>query len=315
MLTVSNLTKVYNKNDVLPAVSDVSFSIYNQRSLALIGESGCGKTTVAKLIMGLEKPTAGSIMFDGIDVARAHPRLLRSLRKRVQMIFQCSKSVFNPSYTIADSIREVLLAHERLSPDEALARVDDVFDLVCLPKSLQQKYPSQLSGGQCQRANIARSLILQPELLICDEPLASLDYSTRFQIIELLQEIQRSRAITYVFITHDLSNVHEICHDVAIMYKGKIVEHLPACACISGNVKHPYSVDLFASLPCSNPHMRRFIYEPVKNCEYDAETHDGCLYKNRCDKRLEVCEHTCPALRTIVPGQMLACHAYGACAC
>ena len=187
LLEIRNLTKFYSKNDRLPAVCDISLVINKNSSLALIGESGCGKTTLAKIIMGLEKPTKGEVVFNGSNIAKMKESQLRPLRRDVQMIFQYSKSVFNPNYTVGDSIREVLLAHEKLSHEECQRRLDEIFEVVKLPNSFQKKYVSQLSGGQCQRANIARSLILKPKLLICDEPVASLDYAIRHRVLELLQ--------------------------------------------------------------------------------------------------------------------------------
>lgn len=310
LLNIAHVTKFYSKHDTLPAVDNISFSIYKNRSVALIGESGCGKSTVAKLITGLEKPTTGEIQFQGKNIVSMQESQLRPLRKNIQLIFQCSKSVFNPNYTVGDSIKEVLCSHEHLSVQECTKRIDEIFDVVQIPKSLQNKYVSQLSGGQCQRANIARSLILKPELLICDEPLASLDYSIRHQILELLQEIKAHTDVTYLLITHDLSNVKDLCEEVVIMYKGNVVEHMPVQDNLEAMVKHPYSYDLFRSIPSPDPHHRSFIYEALRNYESTESITEGCIYKNRCAyaNKNKMCGVEKPALKEIEPMHYVACH-------
>ena len=310
LLEIRNLTKFYSKKDKLPAVCDISLEITKNNSLALIGESGCGKTTLAKLIMGIEKPTKGEIIFNGSNIAKMKERELRPLRKDVQMIFQYSKSVFNPNYTIGDSIREVLLAHEKLSHKECQKRLDEIFEVVKLPKSFQKKYVSQLSGGQCQRANIARSLILKPKLLICDEPVASLDYAIRHQILELLQEIRKTTDITYILITHDLSNVKDLCQKVAIMYRGNIVELDFVKTDLEKIVKHPYSIDLFKSIPCADPRKRSFINESVREYDSTEETLEGCIYKNRCTQREAICDCNRPILREFEDNNFIACNKF-----
>ena len=310
LLEIKNLTKFYSKNDKMPAVCDTSLVINQNKSLALIGESGCGKTTLAKLIMGLEKPTKGEIVFDGKDIAELKEGELRPLRKNIQMIFQYSKSVFNPSYTVGDSIREVLLAHEKFSHKECQKRLDEIFEVVKLPNSFQKKYVSQLSGGQCQRANIARSLILKPKLLICDEPVASLDYAIRHQILELLQEIRKTTDITYLLITHDLSNVKDLCQNVAIMYKGNIVELANVENDLEKIVKHPYSVDLFKSIPCADPRKRSFINEPARGFESTEDALEGCIYKNRCTQREAICDCNRPILRETEYNNFIACNKF-----
>ena len=310
LLEIRNLTKFYSKNDRMPAVCDISLVINQNKSLALIGESGCGKTTLAKLIMGLEKPTKGEIIFDEKDIAELKEGELRPLRKSIQMIFQYSKSVFNPSYTVGDSIREVLIAHEKLSHKECQKRLDEIFEIVKLPKSFQNKYVSQLSGGQCQRANIARSLILKPKLLICDEPVASLDYAIRHQILELLQEIRKTTDITYLLITHDLSNVKDLCQNVAIMYKGNVVELASVETDLEKIVKHPYSIDLFKSIPCADPRKRSFINEPVMEYEFTEEALEGCIYKNRCTQREAICDCNRPILRETEYKNFIACNKF-----
>lgn len=310
LLEIRNLTKFYSKNDKLPAVCDISLVINKNSSLALIGESGCGKTTLAKIIMGLEKPTKGDVVFNGSNIAKMKESQLRPLRRDVQMIFQYSKSVFNPSYTVGDSIREVLLAHEKLSHEECQRRLDEIFEVVKLPNSFQKKYVSQLSGGQCQRANIARSLILKPKLLICDEPVASLDYAIRHRVLELLQEIRQTTDVTYLLITHDLSNVKDLCQNVAIMYKGNIVELAKVETDLDRVVKHPYSIDLFKSIPCADPRKRSFINEPTREYEYTGETLEGCVYKNRCTKSEAICDHNKPLLRETEHKHFIACNKF-----
>ena len=239
LIQTEGLKKYYGKKHVVRAVDDVSLQIMQGRSLALIGESGSGKTTFARLIGGLEKPSAGKVRFLGQEIQGTGEKTFRPLRKDMQIVFQSSGGVFDPGYTIGESIVEVLRNYEKLPRAAYEERVDEALRRVGLDPELKNRYVTQLSGGQCQRANIARALVLRPKLVICDEPVSSLDYSIRKQILNLLNEIQEKYDVTYLLITHDLSNVPYVCKAVAIMYQGRILEYMEGTTAIGERVMHP----------------------------------------------------------------------------
>ncbi|SFA89953.1 peptide/nickel transport system ATP-binding protein [Acetitomaculum ruminis DSM 5522] len=309
LLKTENLKKYYGKKEVVKALDDVSLAIEEGKSLGLIGESGSGKSTLGRIISCLEKPTFGKISFMDQRIDNLSEKQFRSLRKDMQIIFQSSKGVFDPTYTIGDSIKEVLKNFEKLSEREYEERIDETLKSVGLDPDLKYRNVNQLSGGQCQRANIARALILRPKFVICDEPVSSLDYSIRKQILNLLNEIKEKYGITYLLITHDLSNVSYVCQAVAIMYKGKIVEYLDDTEKIGEKVIHPYSKILYASIPKANPHNRSIVYD--KDNERVSELNQiikGCSFWDRCEKCSEICKKNIPDLKEIYPGHKVACH-------
>ncbi len=257
LLEATHLKKYYGKNQEIKAVDDVSLQIHEGRSLALIGESGSGKTTIGKLISHLEPCTEGKIRFQGVEIQNMKEKQFRSMRKDLQIVFQSSSGVFDPAYTIGESIAEVINNYESLSARETEDRIDEVLWEVGLEPELKKRSVRALSGGQLQRANIARALVLRPKLVVCDEPVSSLDYSIRKQILNLLNTIQEKNHVTYLLITHDLSNVPYVCDEVAIMHKGKIVEHLDSTENIGERVEDSYSKLLYRSIPVPNPHLRK----------------------------------------------------------
>ena len=308
LLKTEHLKKYYGRKRVVRAVDDVSLCIEKGRSLALIGESGSGKTTFGKLIACLEKPTGGSFCFNNTPLQGMKEKQLRPLRRNLQMVFQSSSGVFDPTYTIGDSIREVMLNYETLPAAELEDRVDGVLREVGLDPALKNRYVSQISGGQCQRANIARALILRPKLVICDEPVSSLDYSIRKQILILLNEIQEKNDVTYLLITHDLSNVPYLCQSVAIMYQGKVVEQLDHTDSLLQKVVHPYTKKLFDSIPVADP-TRRTIGRGLPSVPTVARpAESGCAYQNRCERCSSRCREEVPLLREVEAGHLAACH-------
>ena len=225
LLKTEHLKKYYGKKKIVKAVDDVSLEIHAGSSMALIGESGSGKTTFGKLIAGLEKPTDGKFWFQGQEMQDLSEKQFRPYRKNLQMVFQSSSGVFDPGYTIGENILEILKLHEKLQEGEYEERVKEALIQTGLDPDIRNRYVGQISGGQCQRANIARALVLRPELVICDEPVSSLDYSIRKQILEEIYQLSRKENLGVLFITHDLGVVAEIADDVSIMKDGEIVEN------------------------------------------------------------------------------------------
>lgn len=275
--------------------------------MALIGESGSGKTTFGKLIAGLEKSTNGKFWFQGQEMQNFSEKQFRPYRRNLQMIFQSSSGVFDPGYTIGENILEILKLHEKLQEGEYEERVKEALIQTGLDPDIRNRYVGQISGGQCQRANIARALVLRPELVICDEPVSSLDYSIRKQILHLLNELQEKYEMTYLLITHDLSNVPYLCKEVAIMYQGRVVEFIKHTDRLKETAIHPYTIDLFDSIPVKEPRMRRIGLQEKKMFS-DTIPEQGCPYQNRCSKCTNICRVHIPELTEIATGHFAACH-------
>lgn len=304
LLETKQLKKYYG---TVHAVDGVSLSIQKGQSLGLIGESGSGKSTFGKLVTKLEKPSGGEIRFLGRSVENIPEWKFRPLRKEIQIVFQSSGDVFDPCYTVGDSIREGLHNYTDLSPAEIEDYLDETFERVGLNPALKNRAAKQLSGGQCQRANIARALILHPQLIVCDEPVSSLDYSIRKQMLNLLNKIQEQEGITYLCITHDLSNVPYVCKAVAIMYHGRIVEYLDHTDNLGENVMHPYSRLLFESVPVPDPRKRTINRELPERVQGE-NLQKGCPFRGECPIQEEICAETMPLLSEESAGHKVACH-------
>lgn len=297
----------YREGMLVKAVDGVSITIEEGKSLALIGESGSGKTTFGKLISGLEPPDSGKIIFQGREIQNLSGKEMRNVRRDMQIIFQSSSGVFDPKYTIGESITEVLKNFLKLPPQRYRNIVIEVLEKVGLDASYSERYVHNLSGGECQRANIARALALHPKLVICDEPVSSLDYSIRKQILNLLKNMQEEFGVTYLLITHDLSNVPYVCQQVAIMYQGMMVEYLSRTDCIEKMAKHPYTKLLFLSIPAKSPEERKLITDG-KTQALTKSFKEGCCFQNRCGQCTEKCRVQVPRLKKVGEGHYSACH-------
>lgn len=294
---------------LLRAVDDVSFSIGAGETLALVGESGCGKSTTGRLVARLLAPTSGSIVFEGSDVASASGAQLHELRRNIQMVFQDPYSSLNPRHTVGDII-EAPFQIQKVTPASGRRRaVQDLMARVGLNPDHVYRYPREFSGGQRQRIGIARALALSPRLIICDEPVSALDVSVQAQVMNLLRDLQQELGISYLFISHDLSVVRHISQRVAVMYLGRIVETGPVDT-LYAQPRHPYTKALLASAPIPDPDRaaarRR---QPLKGeLPSPVNPPSGCTFHTRCPQAKDICRHDNPALRPVATNQSAACH-------
>ncbi|MCL6449544.1 MAG: ABC transporter ATP-binding protein [Armatimonadetes bacterium] len=315
LLEVRDLVKHYpgkggilaGRREKVRAVDGVSLSIARGETLGLVGESGCGKSTLGRLVVRLEEPTAGKIFFAGQETTGRTGRKLRELRRRFQIIFQDSSSSLNPRRTVGAIIEEPL-ANFGVVKGECRERVGELLELVGLEPGDASKYPHEFSGGQRQRINIARALALQPELVVCDEPVSSLDVSIRAQILNLLRELKRRFNLSYLFISHDLAAVSYLADRVAVMYLGQIVEVLPAEGLVS-QARHPYTRALLQAVPEPDPQQRTGQKPVIRGEPPDpASPPPGCRFHPRCPEAREVCRQEEPVLKKVGKGRLVRCH-------
>ena len=293
---------------VVRAVDSVSFTIPAGTTLGLVGESGCGKTTTSKMVLGLERPTAGAIRFEGADVATLERGGRRAYRRAVQAVFQDPYASLDPRMRVGTIIAEPLVINERLGAAERRRRVRELLDLVALPERSADLYPHEFSGGQRQRIAIARALALSPRLIVLDEPVSALDVSIRAQILNLLRDIQKRLGVAYLFIAHDLAAVAHMSHSIAVMYLGKIVEWGEAAE-VALAPQHPYTRALFAAaLPIDLDRPREEITLAGEVPSAMAPP-DGCRFHPRCPQAMARCATEEPRLQ-IVGGRLVACHLF-----
>ena len=295
--------------NVLRAVDGVSFTIRKGETLGLVGESGCGKTTLGRTLLRLIEPTEGSIHFEGTEITRLPREQMRRLRRQMQMIFQDPYSSLNPRMTAGAMIEEGLIIHRLGSRVERKKRVAELLDVVGLSPKVTGKYPHEFSGGQRQRIGIARALALLPKLIVADEPVSALDVSIQAQILNLLIELQESFSLTYLFISHDLRVVEHVSDRVAVMYLGRIIELAPA-RLLYANPCHPYTVALLASVPVPDPTRKSLKASVPGDVPSPVSPPSGCYFHPRCPHCMEVCRREFPALHEVEPGHFVACHLF-----
>ena len=316
ILEVKDLTKHFKagKKQLVHAVDGISFTLERGKTLGLVGESGCGKSSCARTIIRMYDPTAGQIILDGTDITNMKQKELKPYRKKMQMIFQDPYASLNARMTVRDIIAEPLLAHNLVkSKEEANALVYPMLERVGLTKEHANRYAYELSGGQRQRVGIARALILEPQLVICDEPISALDVSIQAQVINLLKDFQEEKGLSYLFIAHDLSMVRYVSDDVGVMYLGQLVEMSEADE-IYKNPLHPYTQGLLGSVPIANPKLAR--QKEKSSIEGDIPSPinppSGCRFHTRCPYAAPECSQVKPELVDVGGGHKVACHLHKA---
>ena len=291
------------------AVKDVSVTVQRGETVALLGESGAGKSTVGRMLLRLIEPDAGTIHFNGRDIRSLNSKDLRAVRAKARMIFQDPFVSLNPRMVVGDSVGEPLILHERLRGPDRSKRVRDLFERVGLAAQDMDRYPFEFSGGQLQRIAVARAIATNPDIIVCDEPVAALDMSLRAQVINLLCDLQKERGIALLFVSHDLSLVRLLADRVAVMYRGRVVEQGDAHEVFRAP-QHPYTQALFAAVPVPDPD-RRFAPKlalRAKNGMDGLADSGGCAYAVRCPHAFDRCRTERPELKTSRDGSIIACH-------
>ncbi len=315
ILKVRNLKKYFPVGGIgknkkyLRAVDDVSFDVYPGRTVGIVGESGCGKTTMGRTILRLYSVTGGDVKFNGYDLGKMKARELRKIRPQIQMIFQDPYSSLSPRLTVGEIIGEAVREHRIVPPSEYKKCILEVMQKCGLQPQYFERYPHEFSGGQRQRICIARALALKPKLVICDEPVSALDVSIQAQIINLLKSLQEKDGIAYIFISHDLSVVEHISDEVGVMYLGSMAEY-GKTEDIFERPLHPYTEALFSAVPVPDPDykMNRIILKG--DIPSPADPPLGCKFHTRCEKCMEICQREEPVFREYAPGHYVACHLY-----
>lgn len=321
LIEIDHLKKYYSvsngfftsKGKALKAVDDVSLAVERKHSLGIVGESGCGKSTMGKTILRLIEPSGGRVVFDGeelFNVEENHfmdQKKLQALRKRMAMVFQDPYSSLNPHMTIGDAVKAGVLRHKIVPKEEA---PDYCIEMLCacgLEKEVYASYPNEFSGGQRQRAVIARALALKPEFVVCDEPTAALDVSIQSQVLNMMLDMQEQMNLTYLFISHNLQVTRAFCDEIAVMYLGKIVEKAKADEIYYHSV-HPYTKALIASLPISEPGQKKQERKIINSIPSMMDVPKGCRFHTRCPYATQKCRTEEPKLKEASPGHLAACH-------
>lgn len=311
ILQAKNITKVFDTSDKkkLIANDDINLELYKGQTLGIVGESGCGKSTFARILSQLDKPTSGKILFHREDISKLKGENLRQSRKHFQMIFQNPISSFNPKMKIKDIVCEPLLNFKMLSKSNVNWKSKELLNMVELSSEYIERYPFQLSGGQCQRVAIARALSLEPEILICDECTSALDVSVQKNIIELLVDLQKQKGISIVFICHDIALVRAITHRVAIMYLGNVVE-IVSSKDLGISKVHPYTQTLIDAIFSLDMDFSKPISSIDSEPPSPLDIPKGCVFYNRCPHHFERCKLEKPTLKTVENQHQVACHLY-----
>ena len=309
LLEVRNLKKYFKTpRGMLHAVDDVSFTLERGKTLGVVGESGCGKTTTGRTILQLEEPTAGEVIFEGQDITKLSKNEMRLLRKEMQLIFQDPFSSLNPRKTVSQAIEEpLIISGQYPNKDERFRRVLELMDIVGLARRLINTYPHELDGGRRQRNGIARALSVNPKFIVCDEPVSALDVSIQAQILNLMKEVQKEYGLTYMFITHDLSVVNHFSDDIAVMYLGRLIEKAPS-ELLFDKPLHPYTQALLSAIPTPSLHNRSERIPIKGEITSPINPKPVCRFANRCPYCTEKCQSMEPALVEVEPNHFVACH-------
>ena len=310
LLEIKNLKKYFaTPRGELHAVDNVNLNIEKGKTIGVVGESGCGKSTLGKTLMRLHTPTSGEVLYNGVDIASMPMKeFKKNYRTNIQMIFQDLYASLDPRMNVLQLIEEpIKVNHKDMSKADVTARAKEMMELVGLAKRLEGSYPHELDGGRRQRIGIARALSLNPDFIVCDEPVSALDVSIQAQILNLLQDLQAERGLTYMFITHDMSVVKHISDDIAVMYLGQLIEKCPANE-IFKNTIHPYSQALLSAIPIPNVHVKkeRMILKGELTSPIDPKP--CCRFAARCPYATDECMAKEPELREVKPNHFVACH-------
>lgn len=316
LLEVKNLKKYFtvkdsmfeSKRSYLQAVDDISFQIKKGETFGLVGESGCGKSTTGRSIVKLYEPTGGQILFDGVDITRISEKDMLPYRKRIQMIFQDPYASLNTRMTVADIIGEGLDIHTKYRGEAREKRIYELLGTVGLKKEHASRYPHEFSGGQRQRIGIARALAIEPDLIICDEPISALDVSIQAQVVNMLEDLQKELGLTYLFIAHDLSMVKHISDRIGVMYLGKMME-IAESNTLYEEPLHPYTKALLSSIPIPNPRAdknKRIVLQGDIKSPIDPP--EGCRFSSRCRYCEAICTQKTPELVEVKPDHFVSCH-------
>ena len=292
------------------AVDGVSFYIIEGETLGLVGESGCGKSSLGRTLLRLEEPTAGRVLYKGSDIMKWGKRQMKELRKEAQMIFQDPQSSLDPRMTIGDSIGEALLIHGVGTEKERLETVEELLKRVGLEPQHAMRYPHELSGGQKQRVGIARALAVNPKLIVADEPVSALDVSVQAQILNLIMDLQRELGLAYLFIAHDLSVIGQISDRIAVMYLGQIIELADRTELFSHPL-HPYTEALLSAIPLPDPHQKRKRILLQGEVPSPVNPPLGCRFHTRCPRVMKLCRREQPELQLLEGDHLVSCHLYG----
>ena len=310
ILRVEHLKKYFTTpKGTLHAVDDVNFSIRTGETLGVVGESGCGKSTMGRAILRLHEPTSGKVYFEGRDILGCNKKQLKDLRKDMQIIFQDPFASLNPRMTVSEAIIEPLLVQGIYKASERAAitrRVEKIMNLVGLAKRLVNTYPHELDGGRRQRIGIARALAVNPKFIVCDEPVSALDVSIQAQILNLMQDLQEELNLTYMFITHDLSVVRHFSNDIVVMYLGQMVESAPAKALFK-NPMHPYTKALLSAIPVPDPDFKMERIPLKGELTSPINPEPGCRFAKRCPYATEGCTSNEMTLKEMEPGHFVSC--------